>query len=382
MTARTKPPFRADIVGSFLRPEKLKEARRRAGMELDSTADKEGDGPLSQQELRTAENECISEIIKFQESIGLKAVSDGEFRRGSWAYDFVGKVDGIELKRPEASADATFSSGFQPPVAHAVSKVRQPKGGIFIEDWKFADSLTSLPVKATMPSPTIMFVRGGRGAVDETVYPDLEEFFEDLTGVYRDEISDLVNLGATYIQIDNTDAALLCDPKFQEASRRKGLEPSEQIKLQGKLVSMATRDRPDHVAVTMHLCRGNSAGAWLAEGSYDFVAESLFNDFDVDGYFLEYDSERAGDFTPLRFAKEDSIIVLGLITTKTPENDDRDTLMRRIDEASKYVNIENLCLSPQCGFASAAKGNPVSFDDQKRKLELTLSVADEVWGSE
>jgi 5-methyltetrahydropteroyltriglutamate--homocysteine methyltransferase len=380
MTARLKPPFRADIVGSFLRPEKLKDARRQAGMDLDSTAELEGDGSLSQEQLREIENDCIREIIEFQASIGLKAVTDGEFRRGSWAYDFVGKVDGIDLRRPEVSSDATFSSGFQPPVAHAVGKVKQPKGGIFIQDWKYASSLTNLPVKATMPSPTIMFVRGGRKAVNEEIYPDLEEFFEDLTGVYRDEISDLVDLGATYIQIDNTDAALLCDPKFQEASLRHGLEPSEQIKLQGKLVSMATRGRPENVSVTMHLCRGNSAGAWLAEGSYDFVAESLFNDFDVDGYFLEYDSERAGDFSPLRFVNDKSIIVLGLITTKTPENDDRDTLLRRIEEASHYVKLDNLCLSPQCGFASAAKGNPVTFDDQKRKLELMLEVADEVWG--
>ncbi|MEK9683473.1 MAG: 5-methyltetrahydropteroyltriglutamate--homocysteine S-methyltransferase [Rhodospirillaceae bacterium] len=380
MTARLKPPFRADIVGSFLRPEKLKDARRQAGMDLDSTAELEGDGSLSQEQLREIENDCIREIIEFQGSIGLKAVTDGEFRRGSWAYDFVGKVDGIDLRRPEVSSDATFSSGFQPPVAHAVGKVKQPKGGIFIQDWKYASSLTNLPVKATMPSPTIMFVRGGRKAVNEEIYPDLEEFFEDLTGVYRDEISDLVDLGATYIQIDNTDAALLCDPKFQEASLRHGLEPSEQIKLQGKLVSMATRGRPENVSVTMHLCRGNSAGAWLAEGSYDFVAESLFNDFDVDGYFLEYDSERAGDFSPLRFVDDKSIIVLGLITTKTPENDDRDTLLRRIEEASHYVKLDNLCLSPQCGFASAAKGNPVTFDDQKRKLELMLEVADEVWG--
>ncbi len=380
MTARLKPPFRADIVGSFLRPEKLKDARRQAGMDLDSTAELEGDGSLSQEQLREIENDCIREIIEFQGSIGLKAVTDGEFRRGSWAYDFVGKVDGIDLRRPEVSSDATFSSGFQPPVAHAVGKVKQHKGGIFIQDWKYASSLTNLPVKATMPSPTIMFVRGGRKAVNEEIYPDLEEFFEDLTGVYRDEISDLVDLGATYIQIDNTDAALLCDPKFQEASLRHGLEPSEQIKLQGKLVSMATRGRPENVSVTMHLCRGNSAGAWLAEGSYDFVAESLFNDFDVDGYFLEYDSERAGDFSPLRFVDDKSIIVLGLITTKTPENDDRDTLLRRIEEASHYVKLDNLCLSPQCGFASAAKGNPVTFDDQKRKLELMLEVADEVWG--
>jgi 5-methyltetrahydropteroyltriglutamate--homocysteine methyltransferase len=225
-----------------------------------------------------------------------------------------------------------------------------------------------------------MYVRGGRAAVDETLYPDIEEFFEDLTGVYRDEIADLSALGSTYVQIDNTDAALLCDPKFQEAARAKGMAPEDQIKLQGKLVSMSTRGRPEGMTVTMHLCRGNSAGAWLAQGGYEFVAESLFNDFDVDGWFLEYDSERAGDFAPLRFAKPDSIVVLGLVTTKTPENDSRDMLLRRIEEASKYIALDNLALSPQCGFASVAKGNPISFDDQRRKLELIVDVATEVWG--
>jgi 5-methyltetrahydropteroyltriglutamate--homocysteine methyltransferase len=231
-----------------------------------------------------------------------------------------------------------------------------------------------------MPSPTLMFVRGGRDAVNKEVYPDLEEFFDDLTQAYRDEIADLSAAGATYVQIDNTDAALLCDPKFQEASRRKGLEPEDQIKLQGRLVSAATRGRPDNMTVSMHMCRGNSAGAWLAEGSYDFIAETLFNEFDVDAFFMEYDSERAGDFTPLRFVKDDSIVVLGLLTTKTPENDPKDVILRRIEEATKYVKLENLCLSPQCGFASAARGNPISFDDQKRKLELILEIADEVWG--
>ena len=226
-----------------------------------------------------------------------------------------------------------------------------------------------------------MYVRGGRSAVDETVYPDIEEYFEDLTGIYRDEIADLAAAGSTYVQIDNTDAALLCDPKFQDASRDKGFEPEEQTRLQGKLISMATRDRPDNMTVSMHLCPGNSAGAWLAEGGYDFVAESLFNDFDVDAFFLEYDTERAGSFAPLRFATPDSFIVLGLVTTKTPEHDSKDMLKRRIEEAAHYVPLENLALSPQCGFASVAKGNPISFDDQRRKLELILEVANDVWGT-
>jgi len=378
--ADRKPPFRADIVGRYLRPEKLKEARRRAGLELDSTADDQGAGAITMEELKAIEDECIREIVSFQEDLGLKVVTDGEFRRGSWAYDAIGNFEGINLRKQDGSYGATFVSGFQPPIAHADGKVGRREGGIVLQDYLFTSALTDRVVKATMPSPTLMFVRGGREAVNPEVYPDLEDYFNDLTQAYRDEIADLADAGATYIQIDNTDAALLCDPKFQEASRRKGLEPEDQIKLQGRLVSDSTRDRPDNVCVSMHMCRGNSAGAWLAEGSYDFIAETLFNEFDVDAFFMEYDSERAGDFTPLRFVRDDSVIVLGLVTTKTPENDPKDVILRRIEEATKYVKLDNLCLSPQCGFASAARGNPISFDDQKRKLELIMEVADEVWG--
>jgi len=379
---KLSPPFRADIVGSFLRPEKLKDARRRAGLELDSTADKEGAASLTKEQLRDIEDDCIRELVKFEEDIGLKVVTDGEFRRGSWAYDAIARFEGIELRRQDGSYGATFAgTGFQPPIAHAVGKVGRKPGGIVLEEFRFASSVTDRVVKATMPSPTLMYVRGGREAVDRDVYPDVEDFFEDLTQAYRDEIADLSAAGATYVQIDNTDAALLCDPKFQEASRRKGLEPQEQIELQARLVSAATRGRPADMTVSMHMCRGNSAGAWLAEGGYDFIAEVLFNQFDVDAFFMEYDSERAGDFTPLRFAPDDKVIVLGLVTTKTPENDPKDVIKRRIEEAAKFVPLENLALSPQCGFASAARGNPITFDDQKRKLELVMEVADEVWGA-
>ena len=382
MTPSDKPRFRADIVGSFLRPEVLKRAREQAGLELASTAEKSQSGGITAEQLKQTEDDCIRELVAFEEEIGLKAVTDGEFRRGSWAYDFIGRVEGIELRRQDGSYDASFSAtGFRPPIAHAVAKMGRPPGGMMLDEYRFTSGLTDLPVKTTMPSPTLMYVRGGRSAVDETAYPDIEEYFEDLTGIYRDEIADLAAAGSTYVQIDNTDAALLCDPKFQDASRDKGFEPEEQIRLQGKLISMATRDRPNNITVSMHLCRGNSAGAWLAEGGYDFVAESLFNDFDVDALFLEYDTERAGSFAPLRFARPDSFIVLGLVTTKTPEHDPKDMLKRRIEEAAHYVPLENLALSPQCGFASVAKGNPISFDDQRRKLELILEVANDVWGT-
>ena len=378
---KINPPFRADHVGSFLRPQRLLEARRKAGLELDSTADSQGDGAITLDQLHDIENDCIREVVRFEEEVGLKSITDGEFRRGSWAYDIVGAIDGVVLRRQDESFQAAFSStGFRPPIAHTEGKLGRRPGGLVLQDYLFTRTLTERTVKVTMPSPTLMYVRGGRPSVSEAVYPDIEEFFEDLTGVYRDEIADLAAAGCTYVQIDNTDAALICDPKFQEMSRRQGMEPEDQIRLQGRLVSGATRGRPDNVTVSMHLCRGNSAGAWLAEGGYEFVAETLFNEFDVDAYFLEYDSDRAGDFAPLRFAPDDKLIVLGLVTTKTPENESKDVIRRRIDEAAAYVPIDNLALSPQCGFASAARGNPVTLDDQRRKLELILEIAAEVWG--
>jgi len=377
---KSKPPFRADVVGSFLRPERLKEARRNAGLELESTPDFKEEEGISLDQLRVIEDECIRELVDFEKQVGLQVATDGEFRRGSWAYDSIGRFEGVELRRL-ADGAAFAGSGFQPPVAHTDSKISRQQGGIVLHDYLFLKNLTDRTIKVTVPSPTLFYVRGGREAVNDEVYPDIEEFFEDLTQAYRDEIQDLSAAGSTYLQIDNTDAAMLCDPKFQEAARSKGLDPKDQIALQGKLVSMATRDRPDNMTISMHMCRGNNAGAWLAEGSYDFVAEALFTQFDVDAFFMEYDSERAGDFSPLRFAQKDTFVVLGLVTTKTPENDSKDVLLRRIEEASAYIPIENLALSPQCGFASVARGNPITFDDQKRKLELILKVVDEVWGT-
>jgi methionine synthase II (cobalamin-independent) len=378
---RTTPPFRADHVGSFLRPKALLEARQRAGLVLHSTAEARGDSAITEAALRKIEDDAIREIVAFQEDVGLQSITDGEYRRGSWAYDLAARIDGVALKRQEGEFDAAFSgAGSRPPLAHTVDRLGRKPGGLVLDDFLFTRTLTDRTVKVTMPSPTLMYVRGGRGQVNEAAYPDIEEFFEDLSGVYRDEIADLAAAGCTYVQIDNTDAAYICDPKFQEISRRQGMEPEDQARLQGRLVSAATRSRPENMTVSMHMCRGNSAGNWLAEGGYEFVAEILFDSFDVDAFFMEYDCERAGDFAPLRFAPGDKMIVLGLVTTKTPENDSRDMLIRRIEEAARYVPIENLALSPQCGFASVARGNPITADDQRRKLELIVEVAQEVWG--
>jgi 5-methyltetrahydropteroyltriglutamate--homocysteine methyltransferase len=379
---KLNPPFRADHVGSLLRPNRLLEARERAGLAAQGADEHRGRGDLSLAELRRVEDDCIREAVGLQESVGLRSITDGEFRRASWAYDLTARIDGVVMKRQEGAFKGAFSgSGSRPPLAYTAGKVRRKPEGLVVEDFKFVQALTDRTVKVTLPSPTLMYVRGGRASVSEAAYPDIEEFFADLTGVYREEIAALAAAGCTYVQIDNTDIAYINDPRFQEMARRQGMEPRDQAKLQGRLISMATRGRPESMTVSMHMCRGNSAGNWMAEGGYDFVAETLFNDFDVDAFFMEYDSPRAGDFTPLRFAPRDKLIVLGLVTTKTPENDTRSTLMRRIDEAGRYVPIDNLALSPQCGFASVARGNPIGFDDQRRKLELVVEVAEEVWGS-
>ncbi len=378
----TTPPFRADHVGSFLRPKALLEARRDAGLELSSTSEARGETAITEQRLREIENHAIREIVAWQEDVGLQSITDGEYRRGSWAYDLAARIDGVVLKRQDGAFDAAFSgAGSRPPLAHTEAKLGRKPGGLVLDDFLFTRTLTDRTVKVTLPSPTLMYVRGGRGQVSEAAYPDIEEFFDDLAAVYRDEIAALAAAGCTYIQIDNTDAAYICDPKFQEIARRQGMEPEDQARLQGRLISAATRDRGEHVTVVMHMCRGNSAGNWLAEGGYEFVAEILFDAFDVDAFFMEYDSERAGDFAPLRFAPKDKMIVLGLVTTKTPDNDSKDVLLRRIEEAARHVPIENLCLSPQCGFASVARGNPITVDDQRRKLELIIEVAGEVWGT-
>jgi 5-methyltetrahydropteroyltriglutamate--homocysteine methyltransferase len=382
MTLPTKlnPPFRADHVGSFLRPKRLLEARERAGLQTQGADEARGSGGISPAELRRIEDDCIREVIKLQEDVGFRAITDGEFRRASWAYDLTARIEGVVMKQG-GPFEGAFTGGSRPPVAYTEGKVRRRPEGLVVEDFKFAKALTRQTVKVTIPSPTLMYVRGGRASVSETAYPDIEEFFEDLTRVYREEIAALAALGCAYVQIDNTDVAYINDPKFQAMARKYGMEPRDQAKLQGRLISMATRGRPKNVTVSMHMCRGNSAGNWMAEGGYDFVAETLFNEFDVDAFFMEYDSPRAGDFRPLRFAPKDKVIVLGLVTTKTPENDSKDALKRRIDEAAQYVPIDNLALSPQCGFASVARGNPISADDQRRKMELVVEVAREVWGS-
>lgn len=367
-------------MGSLLRPDRLLEARAKAG--LGGVGKAASAGELSAEELRAIEDDCIREIVAIQEGVGLEGITDGELRRASWAIDFLSAIEGVTMVIPKADVGFDFTGNvYRPPVPTTVAKLALPAGGILQEDFKFLKSVTSKTPKITLPAPEILHYRGGRDAVDREVYPNMDEFFADIIKVYSEEVQGLAEAGCTYLQIDNTDTALLCDPKQAEREQEVvGLSVSEQVNLQARLINGAIQNRPADMAVSMHMCRGNNQGQWIAEGGYEPVAEQLFSEFDVDAYFMEYDSERAGDFEPLRFVPDDRLVVLGLITTKTPENDSKDQLKRRIDEAAKYMPLENLALSPQCGMASAFIGNPISFDDQRRKFALALEVADEVWG--
>jgi 5-methyltetrahydropteroyltriglutamate--homocysteine methyltransferase len=377
------PPFRADQVGSYLRPKRLLDAREKIGLAGRTGPGAAKPSPDQSAELREVENDCIREVVKLQEDAGLRAVTDGELRRSSWQHGITERIIGTELKTADVDGAVAFSSGLKSPIVRTTGKLKRGPGGLVLDDFKYVKSLTGHTVKVTVPAPMVLYrpERSATPIVDPNAYPDIDGFFADVVQLYRDEIADLAAAGCTYLQIDNTMTAVLCDPRHREVSRRGGIDPDQQVGRQGQLISAVTRDRPAGMTISMHLCRGNAAGAWIAEGGYEPVAETLFNAFDVDAFFLEYDSERAGDFAPLRFAPKDKTIVLGLVTTKTPGNDDKDTLKRRIDDAARYVPLDNLCLSPQCGFASGARGNPISIDDEKRKLALIVETAEEVWGS-
>ena len=380
---KLNPPFRADHVGSFLRPKRLLDARDKAGLAreaADATSSRRHSEAAD--DLKRIEDDCIKEVVKMQEDVGLRVVTDGEFRRASWAYDFADRIDGLELRVQQGAFQGAFSdTGSRPPIFYTAGKLKRKPGGIVLGDYTYLKPLTNRAIKVTMPSPTLLYVRGARGGIDQKAYPDLDEFFADVGKLYSGEIADLAKAGCNYVQIDNTDAAYINDPKFQATSRQLGMEPKDQIKVQARMINEATKGRPAGTTVSMHLCRGNNAGNWMAQGGYDFVAESLFNEFDVDAYFMEYDDSRSGGFEPLRFARKDRVIVLGLLTTKSPESPTKDDLKRRIEEAAKYVPLDCLALSPQCGFASVARGNPITPDDQRRKLALIIETANEVWGS-
>lgn len=374
------PPFRAEHVGSLLRPERLLEVRQRAGIWGIGYAP--AGGEITLDALHEVEDACIRDAVRFQEAVGLNAVTDGEMRRSSWAIDIIARIEGIEIRHPEAEYGMDFKgSGFRPPVPYTVGKLGRGPGGLVVDDYRYTSSLTCRTVKATLPAPSIIHFRGGRAAVDPAVYPDMEEFYADVGAVYRAELADLATAGCRYVQFDNVDTATLCDLAIRERKRAAGEDPDELVDIQGRLISSAAANRPEGMTVAMHLCRGNSQGNWMAEGGYEPVAERLFNAFDVDAFFLEYDTARAGDFGPLRYAPKDRFYVLGLVSTKVPQLESKDELKRRIEDAARFVPIEKICLSPQCGFASVSEGNPITPDDQRRKLDLVIETAAEVWGS-
>ena len=369
-TATMTPPFKADQVGSLLRPANLLAARERRKR-----------GELSALELRQLEDQAIRDVVAMQEAIGLQSITDGEFRRGLWHMDFVcdfanvQQAPGIPIKFHSDEGEIEWA----PPGVKITGKLSRPHP-IFVEDFKFLKSVTKATPKITIPSPSVLHFRGGRKAIDTSAYPDMDEFYADLARVYSEEIRDLVDAGCRYLQVDEVNMAFLCDPNLREFARSLGEDPGRLPHTYARLLNDATAARHPDMAVCMHLCRGNARSHWVAAGGYDPVAEVLFSEFNVNGYFLEYDSSRAGDFSPLRFVPKGKTIVLGLVTTKTGTLEKKDDIKRRIDEASKFVPIEQLALSPQCGFASNAEGNALTVDQEKAKLALIVEVSREVWG--
>ena len=369
MTQRTAPPFRADHVGSLLRPAELHEARAKAKR-----------GEISAEQLRAVQDRHIREAVAKQESVGMQLVTDGEFRRDWWHIDFIHGFDGVELAAGDAYGDAKFkNTEEQPPFMTVKSRIRRTKPSM-LEHFKFLKSVAKRTPKFTMPSPAMLHARGDRASLKKT-YPDLDEFWADLTRAYREEIADLYKAGCRYLQIDDTTIAMWGDPKVQEQFKKLGDDPKKDAAMYADAVNAAIRDVPEDMTVAIHTCRGNFKSTWLASGAYaDFVAERVFTGLDVDAFFLEYDTERAGGFEPLRYVPKGKTVVLGLVSSKVPELEKKDELKRRIDAAARFVPLENLCLSPQCGFSSTHHGNKLTADDQWRKLGLVLEVSKSVWG--
>jgi 5-methyltetrahydropteroyltriglutamate--homocysteine methyltransferase len=372
MQERTKPPFRADHVGSLIRPDALIKAR---------TATEKGE--MTPAELARIQHEAIRGVVRIQEDLGLKLATDGEYNRFSWQRDFllkIGNVKNMESRLTVRFHSAAGTRDHTPPSLRVAGKLSRP-AGIFVDDFKFLKSVARATPKITIPSPTIVHFRGGRDAIDANAYPDMDVFYDDLADVYRAEIRDLADAGCRYLQIDEVNLAYLCDPELRRQVANIGEDPATLPKTYAKLLNAVLAGKPADMTVCMHLCRGNFAGAWIAEGGYEPIAELLFNEIGVDGYFLEYDSDRAGGFAPLRFLPKGKIAVLGLVTTKSPKMETKDELKRRIDEASRYAPLEQLALSPQCGFSSGIGGNAMTVEDEIAKLRLVVETARDVWGS-
>jgi 5-methyltetrahydropteroyltriglutamate--homocysteine methyltransferase len=370
---RTKPPFRADHVGSLLRPPQLLQAR-----------DDFAAGRIDSGALRAIEDDAIREIVRKQEEVGLQSATDGEFRRASWHMDFIYQLDGITKEPGEIKVKFHNEQGdieFTPAALHVDGKLGVSKT-IFGDDFSFLrQTVTTNVPKLTIPSPSMVHYRGGKAAIDPRVYPELDSFWADLVDAYREQVRRLGELGCTYLQFDDTSLAYMNDPHQRDYIASIGGDPERQHLDYIKHINEALADRPDDMSVTTHSCRGNFRSAWAAEGSWDFVAEALLNELQADGFFMEWDDERSGGFEPLRFLpKGEKQVVLGLVTTKRGELESKDEVKRRIEEAARYAPLEQLCLSPQCGFSSTVEGNELTHDDQWKKLALIVEVAEEVWG--
>jgi methionine synthase II (cobalamin-independent) len=366
-----RPPFRADHVGSLLRPPGLLKAREdHAAGRIDAAA------------LRRAEDAAIREAVKLQEDAGLQSITDGELRRGSWHMDFLYQVGGVRKTAETAQVSFHNEAGdvtFTPTGLHVEEKLRLDHC-IFEEDFKFLKSATSRTPKLTIPSPSMMHYRGGRANIDVRIYPDLDLFWSDLAAVYRQEIASLGRIGCTYLQIDDTTLSYLNDPKQRAYIDSIGGDSRVQHLTYIETLNAALRGRPAGMTVCTHTCRGNFRSSWAAEGGYDQIAEAVFGGLDVDGFFLEYDDARSGTFAPLRFVPKGKKVVLGLVTTKKGALESKDVLKRRIDEAAKILPLDQLCLSPQCGFSSTVDGNALTVAEEAAKLRLVVETAREVWG--
>jgi 5-methyltetrahydropteroyltriglutamate--homocysteine methyltransferase len=369
---RTTPPFRADHVGSLLRPSELLQARDDAAA-----------GRIDADGLRAIEDEAIRRIVSKQEEIGLQSATDGEFRRASWHMDFIYELDGITKEAGHIAVKFHNEKGdieFTPAALQVDGRLGVSKT-IFGDAFSFLrDTVTTNVPKLTIPSPSMVHYRGGKAAIDPNVYQELDAFWADLTAAYREQVRRVGELGCTYLQVDDTSLAYMNDPHQREYIASIGGDPERQHVEYIHHINEALAGRPDGMSVTTHMCRGNFRSSWAAEGSYDFVAEALLNELEVDGFFMEWDDERSGGFEPLRFLpKGEKQVVLGLVTTKRGELESKDEIKRRIDDASQFAPIEQLCLSPQCGFSSTVEGNELTEDEQWAKLRMIVEVAEEVW---
>lgn len=368
----TKLPSRADHVGSFLRPRSVIEAREHRAA-----------GNIDYSELRAIEDKAIAELVKWQESLGLKAITDGEFRRYFFHTDFLLQLDGVEERGGLKKAfknDTGKDVHFAPPVMVVTGKIAHSKP-IQLADFEYLKSLVGETPKVTIPSPTMLHFRAGRAGIPEDVYPTMDEFYADTAAAYREEVDSLAQAGCRYIQMDDTNLAYLCDDEQRADAAKRGLDPDATTRQYAKLINDSFASAPADMIKAVHLCRGNFRSSWAAEGGYEPVAEIMFNELNVDAFFLEYDDPRSGDFAPLRFLPKGKTVVLGLVTTKLGELESKDDIKRRIDEAAKFADIDQLALSPQCGFASTVHGNDITTEQQAEKIRLVIEVAEEVWGS-